>query len=290
MQRPKFSIVMPVYKVEQYIEQSLKSVLEQTYTDFEVILVDDCSPDDSIKIAKKFAKEDNRIKIITQPKNMGCGKARNTGVQHAQGKYLLCWDPDDWVERNYLEQIDNVFENYDVDSVWVKLWKYYEDSDTLDILTAYPCFTHHLGGLIEISPDNINDFPVFAWNKAYKLDYVKENDFGWAENSYFEEVYFYYDFFMNSHKVYIIDEMLYYYRQRLGSIMSRNDIELKRCQDLFKILTSLYNSIDIRGCNPLYKNSIIRYAKKWNYSYKDKPIHNLVTQLFNKFKNDIAQF
>ena len=65
MQKTKFSIVMPVYKVEQYIAQSLKSVLEQTFSDFELILVDDCSPDNSIKIAQEFAQEDSRIKIIT---------------------------------------------------------------------------------------------------------------------------------------------------------------------------------------------------------------------------------
>lgn len=277
---------MPVYKVEQYIEQSLTSVLNQTFTDFEVILVDDCSPDDSIKIAQNFAKKDSRIKIISQPVNMGCGKARNTGVKNAGGKYLLCWDPDDWVENNYLEMVNEIFKNYDVDSVWVKLWKYFPEIDTAAMLNVYPCFTHHLGGLIDITPENINDFPVYAWNKAYKLDSIKENDFGWAENSYYEEVYFYYDYFMNLSKVYLIDEMLYYYRQRENSIMSRDDIELKRCEDLFKILTSIYNSIDMRGANPAYKDSIIRYARKFNYSYRGKSLQEQVNQYFRAFLNN----
>ncbi len=288
MQKTKFSIVMPVYKVEQYIAQSLKSVLEQTFSDFELILVDDCSPDNSIKIAQEFAKEDSRIKIITQPKNMGCGRARNTGVQHATGKYLLVWDPDDWVENNYLELVYNIFENYDVDSVWVKLWKYFESIDTAVLLDVYPCLTHHLGGLIDITPENINDFPVFAWNKAYKLDDIKENDFGWAENSFYEEVYFYYDFFMNFHKVYIIDEMLYYYRQRENSIMTTKKFEITRCEDFFKIMTATYNLVDIRGADPAFKDALVRCARRYKSSFSENPeLKNISAKFFQEFLNNV---
>ena len=142
-----------------------------------------------------------------------------------------------------------------------------------------------MGNETNITPENINDFPVFAWNKAYKLDFVKDNYFIWAEKSYFEEVYFYYDFFMCSNEIYIIDDMLYYYRQRENSIMSRDDIELQRCKDLYKILSSLYNMIDIKGYNPMFKDSLIRYGRKFNYTYRNKPLHQEVTTLLNNFYN-----
>ena len=145
---------MPVYNVESYFEKSLNSVLAQTFEDFELILVNDVSTDNSLLIAEDFAKKDSRILVITQPKNMGCGKARNTGAELAQGKYLLCWDPDDWVEPNYLELVNQAFDNNDVDSVWVKLWKYYESHELCKIPEIFHNFTHHLGGefLITESP------------------------------------------------------------------------------------------------------------------------------------------
>jgi len=89
---PKFSIIVPIYKVEKYIKQCMQSILNQTYKDFEVICVDDCGKDNSMKIVEKMAQNDNRIIILHHDKNKGLSAARNTGFEIAKGEYTLFVD------------------------------------------------------------------------------------------------------------------------------------------------------------------------------------------------------
>ena len=96
------SIIIPVYKVEDFLPQCLDSILVQTYTNFEVILVDDGSPDNSGAICDEYAKKDNRIRVIHQ-KNAGVSVARNNGIEQARGKWITFIDSDDWVTPNYLK-------------------------------------------------------------------------------------------------------------------------------------------------------------------------------------------
>ena len=99
----KFSIIVPVYNVEKFLRESLDSIVAQTFKDFEVICVNDGSTDNSLDILEEYAKNDSRIKIISQ-ENQGQGIARNKAIDIAQGRYLLFVDPDDWIETNALEQ------------------------------------------------------------------------------------------------------------------------------------------------------------------------------------------
>ena len=109
---PFISIIMPVYNVEKYIEKSVESVLSQTFTDFELLLVDDCSPDNSGKICDDFAKRDSRVRVIHLEKNGGVSNARNTAMQEIQGRYLCFLDSDDYFDENMLEVLaESVSEN-----------------------------------------------------------------------------------------------------------------------------------------------------------------------------------
>lgn len=106
MSKPFFSIIVPVYKVEEYLDQCITSVLEQTYGDFELILVDDGSPDNSGKICNVYAERDNRIIVIHQ-KNGGSSAARNSGIKKTQGQYILFLDGDDyWLHKDFLENLN----------------------------------------------------------------------------------------------------------------------------------------------------------------------------------------
>ena len=102
MHIPEFSVIVPVYKVEQYLGRCIASVLAQTFADLELILIDDGSPDESGAICDRFAAEDDRIIVIHQ-KNRGVSAARNAGLDIARGKYIVFVDSDDAVEENYLE-------------------------------------------------------------------------------------------------------------------------------------------------------------------------------------------
>lgn len=100
---PLFSVIIPIYKVENYLSECIESILSQTYTDFELILVDDGSPDNCDKICDAYAAQDNRIRVIHK-ENGGVTSARLAGAEAAVGEYIVCIDGDDWVSPDYLEQ------------------------------------------------------------------------------------------------------------------------------------------------------------------------------------------
>ena len=106
MNSPKISIIVPVYKAENYIHHCIDSILSQTFTDFEVILVDDGSPDKSGEICDEYAASDNRVRVFHK-ENGGVSSARQCGMDNAQGEYIIHTDPDDWVEPNMLEDLYN---------------------------------------------------------------------------------------------------------------------------------------------------------------------------------------
>ena len=105
---PKISIVLPVYNVEKYINRALDSLLNQTFKDFEAIIVDDCGQDESIKIAKEYAEKDNRFKIFYHKKNLGTYHARKTGIDKSSGEYIVFLDPDDEFKLNALENLNYI--------------------------------------------------------------------------------------------------------------------------------------------------------------------------------------
>ena len=114
MNMPKVSIIVPVYKVEKYLNRCIDSILTQTFTEWEMILVDDGSPDRSGEICDEYALRDSRIKVLHK-QNGGPSSARNLGIEHAQGKYIWFVDSDDWIEHGALHRIFNVMDNSNAD-------------------------------------------------------------------------------------------------------------------------------------------------------------------------------
>lgn len=98
------SVIIPVYNTEKFVGRCLMSVLEQTYTDLEIIIIDDGSTDDSFKICQGFSQKDNRVKILSQ-KNLGASIARNNGINHAKGDSLMFVDSDDWIDKTMVESL-----------------------------------------------------------------------------------------------------------------------------------------------------------------------------------------
>ncbi len=101
---PLISVVMPLYNAERFLEKSVESVLNQTFKDFELIIIDDCSSDSSLKVAENLADSNNRIRIIKNPKNKGVAETRNNGIREAKGKYIALLDSDDIWEKTKLEK------------------------------------------------------------------------------------------------------------------------------------------------------------------------------------------
>ena len=129
----KVSIIVPIYNVERYLEPCIESILSQTYENFELILVDDGSPDQCGIICDKYATQDSRIKVIHK-ENQGLGMARNTGLDYATGEFVCFVDSDDWLEPYAIEYWIRAQRNYDADIV---MCNYQKRNDNKEVLYRY---------------------------------------------------------------------------------------------------------------------------------------------------------
>lgn len=123
---PKLSVIVPIYNVEQYLERCIESILNQTFQDFELILVDDGSPDGSPRIIDEYVNKDNRIIALHQV-NGGVSNARNNGLKHASGKYVSFIDPDDWIDNHMFQECVSYAERNDLDVVACNIDSFYPD-------------------------------------------------------------------------------------------------------------------------------------------------------------------
>ena len=237
----KISIILPIYNVEKYIEDCLKSIQEQTFTDFEVIAVDDCGQDNSIAIYESFMKNDSRFKLVKHEKNKGLSAARNTGISNSNSEYIVCIDSDDWVEPILLEAVYNVFEKSEIEAVWFNA-NMIQDSTGEHYSTIFDPKKFLLNaGWMKITPQNFNKFPDYAWNKAYRKSALEKYSLKFPEGLYFEDADFYLRAYTNIKKVYYIMTPLYNYRMREDSIVTGSSNLEKKFDDIFKLVERAYD-------------------------------------------------
>lgn len=214
----KFSIVIPVYNVEKYIEKCLLSIVEQTYSDYEIIVVDDGSKDKSGQICDEFAKQYDNIKVIHIP-NGGVSNARNIGLQNASGEYVWFIDSDDYIAADALSVIDShVRKHQKLDMLIFDAVVVDENGNESGKITCdLPCdqslqFKRH------------KQF-VYAntslWNRIYRMDMIHKKQLRFATNiTIAEDLLFNYEYLPECQDVYYEKDALYYYIQRKNSAMS----------------------------------------------------------------------
>ncbi|GHT70837.1 glycosyl transferase [Endomicrobiia bacterium] len=252
---PTISVIIPIYNVESYIQQCLESVLAQTFQNIEILCVNDCGTDNSMQIVKKYAQKDNRIKIVDLEINKGLGAARNAGLKIAGGKYIACIDSDDYVEPDMFKLSCNKLEETGFDSVWVNM-KIFDDNKQYFLKDNY--LSKHSEGIINITSENINHFPVNAWNKLYNLDFVKAHNVLWSDGLFYEDMEFYYRFYTKSKTLYFIDQPLYIYRVRDNSILHNDKTgKSNKREDIFKVAKNIYIYLNEEKIFDKYKNSFI---------------------------------
>lgn len=203
---PQISVIVPVYNAESYLKRCIDSIIAQTYKDFELILVDDGSPDKSGAICDKYAIQDQRVTVIHQ-KNQGVGGARKTGLAYATGEYVIHADPDDWVERDWLNVLYKKAKDEDADMV---ICDYYQEFDKFQIIkkqkpNSFICE--------ELVLDLLNGSlwgPM--WNKIIKRSTISNNEIDFDANmSYLEDLFFIVRLLMCNIKVSYIAQSLYHY-------------------------------------------------------------------------------
>lgn len=221
------SVIVPIYNVEKYLQKCVDSIINQTYKNLEIILVDDGSPDNCPKMCDDYAKIDNRIKVVHK-KNGGLSDARNAGMKVATGEYVSFIDSDDYVSLDFYETLLQTMIDNDSDIVECSVAKFYENgkfdeySDDLKV-TNYET-VDALDGLISENP-----FKQHVWNKLYKSSVAL--DIQYAVGKLNEDEFWTYQVFGKAKKVTRINQTMYYYFQRNGSIMG-NSYNIRRIDAL----------------------------------------------------------
>lgn len=232
------SIIVPVYQVEKYIRQCVDSILAQTFTDFELILVDDGSKDQSGQICDEYAVIDGRVKVIHQ-KNSGAATARNSGMNQAVGNYFMFVDSDDYIAPTMLECLHKTILNEKADMVVCNCLYFFESDEKKDFCTNMELET--LSGMeIFYNRKNERNYGVWTvvWNKLIKREIVQKVKF--RSGKYYEDEFWANDIYQMDIKVVTIPDCLYYYRQHDDSTMKKKNIKKN-----FDIIEALQERIDI---------------------------------------------
>ena len=212
----KVSIIVPIYNVENYLERCIISIINQTYTNLEIILVDDGSTDNCPNICEKYKKQDNRITVIHK-KNGGLSDARNKGIDIASGKYIYFIDSDDYMHLNTIEFLLNSVKETDADISCCSYLLFY-DNQKLTVSTKnekYKCFDS------ETALKNLlyqKGCTNSAWGKLYKT--VLFDDIRFPVGQICEDLPVIYRLFHKANKVCISSAQFYYYYQRVNSIIN----------------------------------------------------------------------
>ena len=230
------SIIIPVYNIEKYIEKAILSVVNQTYPDFELLLVNDGSTDSSYEICKKWEKKDSRIQVINK-ENGGVSSARNLGMELAKGDYLFFLDGDDWIREDCLEKL--MFHMTPETDLVISDYQEVDDEGYHSTLNLQ--HKHFEGSLSKL--DAIKDvyesqiYPKVIWGKLYRKELWENIRFN--HMAYSEDTYAMFQVLELSEKIYSIDEPLYFYLQRGGS--ASHQLKLREYENYLETLYFTYN-------------------------------------------------
>lgn len=258
------SVIVAIYNGEKYINKCVDSIINQSYPNLEIILVDDCSPDNCGVICDQYAAIDNRIKVIHHKKNMGLASGRNSGIENSNGEYIIFVDGDDYIDSHLVENaVNKLVEDGKPDAVQ---WGYrsIDEKDGSTIETVLPAYKSLISGDV-IADDFMNIFTVsysdlyewFSSNKSYdevihskkqmatvwrylfSLSVIKNNNMRFnTKAGRGEDIVFLLSFLQIIKSITFLDESPYYYLQREGS-MIREDKNVAKKVDLMIALNSV---------------------------------------------------
>lgn len=239
----KFSIIVPVYNVEKYLQRCLTSINNQTFRDYEVIVVNDGSTDNSMSIIEQY-KKDNYI-VVNQV-NKGLSGARNAGLKIANGEYVIFLDSDDYIKNDALEIINNnLFNNLDI--LRFQVSSVNENGDIINNFIEKPfSLTSGENAFNKICKYH---FVENAWCYVYRKKYLLDNNFLFKEGIYHEDYALIPYILINSEKIISIENILYFYVQRKCSIMNDYDYNktLKKVNDFIIGYDMQYALIEQNG-------------------------------------------
>ena len=285
----KVSVIVPVYNVEQYIDKCLKSLVDQDFEDYEVIVVNDGSPDNSQKIVDEYTKKYPKIIKSYIKKNGGVSSARNYGITKAKGEYITFVDSDDYVAKEYLDELYNTAVNEKSDIVVCNM--YAQTGEKTEVMT----------GLLKYSNDDIKNAMISipaVWNKLFKRSLFIENNVSFPEKLLAEDLAVVTRILCNVNKISYIEKPLYYYLIRTNSLSHQTKFNPKSA-DIIKSLDIIRKYFKEKQCYKKFKNeleyihivhmlhSYMVNIHKFNECFeKNKEVVKLMKKLFPKWRKN----
>lgn len=268
------SVIIPVYNTEKYLEECLKSVINQTLKEIEIICIDDGSTDNSPDILKEYSEKDGRIRIYSQT-NKGQGAARNRGIDLAKGEYVYFIDSDDFMEINALEKAYDCCKQYDLDFVMFQIINYIDESKEY-----YEDYTYNIASLLEHEKfkgvfnykdcgEKIFEITVQPCNKLYKREFLLNHNIRFPEGLIFEDNVFFFNIMLSAQRTYVIKKHLYIRRRRKGSTIQCHDEKhfdiipiTNQVIDVFKE-HNLFEEFEERLCNYKISSTFVWFDAIW---------------------------
>ena len=270
------SIIVPVYNVEQYLEECIVSLVNQTYKNIEIIIINDGSTDLSGELCEKFAKYDERIKVIHK-KNAGLGLARNTGLEYVNGKYVTFMDSDDFADSDLIEKLYTSIISNDADTC-IGGFKRVNDDKNILYEEIYENTTYDRDGVVNnllirmlgSCPEKSDAIRMSVWNVLFSVEIIRNNNLKFCSERKFisEDLMFDIDYYLYSNKVNVINSNSYNYR------VNSNSLTMKYRSDKFIKCKFMYNEV---------------YDKIKKYSLGTKAVLRLQRQYFVNIRTCISQ-
>jgi len=289
----KLSIVVPIYNIEDYLDKCLNSVLNQTFKDFECLLVIDGIKDNSYLIAEKYAGIDYRFKVIYKP-NGGLSDARNVGMEHAMGEYIYFLDGDDFLYASAMEKCVNKLDETKADMVIFDVTQHNLEQNTTELLKND--FDENQTYTVDKEPTLLIKVLNAAWNKMYRKDLFIDNNLNYPIKYYYEDLGTTYRLMLKSKSIAFINEPLYnYLADRPGNITSELNMNVYHVLDMVKI------NLDYFKVNGVYEKyyeelkflggiNIIETLKKTRNVTDAKMVDEFIDVCFYVIKRDWPEF
>lgn len=279
------SIIIPVYKVEKYLEKCIQSVINQTYKNIQIILVDDGSPDNCGKICDEYAKKDHRIEVIHKS-NGGLSDARNKGLEIAKGEYIGFVDSDDYIEADMYEVLYNLLKQYNAD---VSICNFYTVSQgkiaIKNIDSGIKEYTR-IEILKEILLDN--NIQSYAWNKLYKKELFDEIKYPVGKK--YEDIGTTFYLLEKCNKVVVTGKPEYYYINRQDSIV--NNVTESTITDYIELIMQRYDYIEenVKELSSYNKNYLKRILKTAEQDIKSlKEVGDYTKKKYEELYNKVQK-
>lgn len=269
---PKVTVIIPVYNSEKYIGRCLDSVLNQTYKDFEILIVNDGSKDNSQKIIDGYKEKYFDIIVSIEQKNKGVAITRNESIKKANGKYIMFIDNDDYLDSDYIETFVKNIESDDYDIV---LGGYRRPTETGKIIKK-----------LQLQNEEWSKFMITApWAKIYKKQYLIENNITFLNTNIGEDVYFNLKAMLISNKIKIIDYIGYnwfYNTKSVSNTIQKNITQLQ----VYELLNSIYDELNngnlLENNKEIIEAYFIRYIV-WILSFSTKNLkYNVISKEYDK--------